>query len=167
MNLPQWDGSNVCGQCVSIDGPMGNVVVRIVDQCPECPMGNLDLSPDAFAHIAPLPDGRVPITWHEVPCDVTGPIEWRIKEGSNQWWTAIQVRNHRHRIARVERRHDDGSWSAVSRVDYNFFVDETGFGTGPFTLRAVDVHGNVLEDHGITLTEAVDQAGAAQFPVCE
>jgi expansin (peptidoglycan-binding protein) len=167
MNAPQWAGSGVCGMCARVTGPMGEVTVRIVDLCPECAMGDLDLSPQAFDHIAERALGRVPITWREVPCDVTGPIEWRIKEGSNQWWTAVQVREHRHRIASVAIRGDDGTWRDVPRLDYNFFVDTAGFGPGPFTLRATDVHGNVLEDTGITLTEAVDQPGAAQLPPCE
>lgn len=167
MNAPQFAGSGVCGMCARVTGPSGEVTVRIVDLCPECPSGNLDLSPQAFDHIAERSAGRVPITWREVPCDVAGPIEWRIKEGSNQWWTAIQVRDHRHRIAGVERRLDDGTWRAIDRVAYNFFVDETGFGPGPFTLRAIDAHGHVVEDTGITLTEAVDQPGASQLPLCE
>jgi expansin (peptidoglycan-binding protein) len=44
------------------------VVVRIVDLCPGCGLGDLDLSMTAFAKIAPLSRGRVPITWHFVPC---------------------------------------------------------------------------------------------------
>ncbi|UJR86536.1 expansin EXLX1 family cellulose-binding protein [Sandaracinus amylolyticus] len=167
MNAPQFAGSSVCGMCAHVVGPSGEVTVRIVDLCPECARGDLDLSPQAFDHVAERSLGRVPITWREVPCDVSGPIEWRIKEGSNPWWTAVQVREHRHRIARVERLTAEGDWVEVPRVDYNFFVDETGFGEGPYTLRAIDVHGNVLEDTGIELREAVDQPGAAQLPTCE
>ena len=39
------------------------VIVRIVDLCPECDASHLDLSREAFARIADLPQGRVDITW--------------------------------------------------------------------------------------------------------
>lgn len=51
MNAPQYGGSSVCGACVHVSGSKGAVMVRIVDLCPECPSGNLDLSKEAFAVI--------------------------------------------------------------------------------------------------------------------
>lgn len=44
MNREQYDNSAVCGECVDIVGPKGSVRVRIVDQCPDCDWGHLDLS---------------------------------------------------------------------------------------------------------------------------
>jgi expansin (peptidoglycan-binding protein) len=40
MNAEQWDGSRVCGACARVTGPAGQVVVRIVDLCPECRTGS-------------------------------------------------------------------------------------------------------------------------------
>jgi expansin (peptidoglycan-binding protein) len=57
-----------CGQCVLVTGPKGTVKVRIVDLCPGCSMGDLDLSKQAFSAIAALSAGRVKITWHVVTC---------------------------------------------------------------------------------------------------
>ena len=70
-------------------------------------------------------------------------------------------------IARVEARTSSGDWEEIPRVDYNFFVAESGLGVGPYALRATDVHGNVLEDTGIAIMEETDQPGAGQFPRCE
>ena len=148
MNAPQYDGSNVCGMCAHIKGPQGEVTVRIVDLCPECKHGDLDLSPDAFAHIAPLADGRVKISWTEVRCEVVGPLVYHFKDGSNPWWTAVQIRNHRHRIAKIEAKRDN-AWSSIARVDYNYFVADKGLGPGPYTLRVTDVHGHVVEDSNV------------------
>ena len=61
---------------------------------------------------------------------------------------------------------DDGAWHDVARVDYNYFVDDSGMGPGPYTVRVTDVYGNVLEDSGIPFVEAGDSAGQGQFPVC-
>jgi expansin (peptidoglycan-binding protein) len=57
-----------CGQCALVTGPMGMVKIRIVDLCPGCAFGGLDLSQQAFEAIASLSAGRVKITWHVVPC---------------------------------------------------------------------------------------------------
>jgi expansin (peptidoglycan-binding protein) len=67
MNKAQYTKS-VCGKCVSVTGPKGTVKVRIVDLCPGCAFGGLDLSEQAFAKISPLSAGRVKITWSFVPC---------------------------------------------------------------------------------------------------
>jgi expansin (peptidoglycan-binding protein) len=67
MNKAQY-AKSVCGKCVSVTGPKGTVKVRIVDLCPGCSFGSLDLSEQAFAKISPLSAGRVKITWSFVPC---------------------------------------------------------------------------------------------------
>ncbi len=67
MNGSQYKKS-WCGQCVLVTGPKGTVKVRIVDLCPGCAFGGLDLSQQAFQAIAALSAGRVKITWHVVPC---------------------------------------------------------------------------------------------------
>jgi expansin (peptidoglycan-binding protein) len=67
MNKSQYANS-WCGQCVLVTGPKGTVKVRIVDLCPGCAHGDLDLSEEAFTAIASLSAGRVKITWHTVAC---------------------------------------------------------------------------------------------------
>jgi expansin (peptidoglycan-binding protein) len=67
MNKSQY-GKSWCGQCVLVAGPKGTVKVRIVDLCPGCAHGDLDLSEQAFTAIASLSAGRVKITWHVVAC---------------------------------------------------------------------------------------------------
>jgi expansin (peptidoglycan-binding protein) len=68
MNGAQYVKKTSCGQCVLVTGPKGTVKVRIVDLCPGCARGGLDLSEQAFAAISPLSAGRIKITWHFVPC---------------------------------------------------------------------------------------------------
>lgn len=165
MNGVDYNTAAWCGACLEVTGPNGTVVVRVVDQCPECAHGDLDLSPQAFERIAPLIEGRVAITWHEVACDVTGPIEYHFKDGANQWWTAVQIRNHRYPIGKVEAQ-QDGAWRAIPRVDYNYFVESSGLGPGPYALRVTDTRGHVIEDAAIALGDNVTRAGTSQFPLC-
>src|SRR5262249_5621886 len=102
MNAADYDNAAWCGACLEVTGPMGKVTIRVVDQCPGCAHGDLDLSPQAFQVLSPLAAGRIAITWHEVACSVTGPIAYHFKDGANAYWTAIQIRNHRYPIASVE-----------------------------------------------------------------
>ena len=63
---------------------------------------NLDLSESAFAKIADPKDGRISISYELVSCKVTGNIAYHFKDGSSKFWTAIQVRNHRVPISKLE-----------------------------------------------------------------
>lgn len=166
LNAADYDGAAWCGACAAVDGPSGSVTVRIVDQCPGCAEGDLDLSPEAFERISPLAAGRVPITWRFVPCEVSGAMRYHFKDGSNPFWTAIQVRNHRHAIATLEAKVGD-AYQAIPRVDYNYFVAEGGLGEGPLDLRVTDVHGIVAEDAAIATGDDVETPGAAQLAACE
>lgn len=166
MSGPDYGHAAWCGACLAVAGPTGAVIVRVVDQCPGCKHGDLDLSREAFAQIAPLSAGRTRITWHEVACPVTGPIVYQIKAGSNRQWTAIQLRNHRYAIDRLEARDAAGAYHAIARGDDNYFVATTGLGAGPYALRTVDVHGHTIEDPAIAAGAGVARPGAAQFPVC-
>lgn len=166
MNHADYGTAEWCGACLQVTGPQGSVRVRVVDQCPGCAKGDLDLSPQAFAMLSPLSAGRISITWHEVPCDVTGPVAYHFKDGANAYWTAIQMRNHRYPIAKLEAM-KNGAYVELPRLDYNYFVEDTGLGPGPYMLRVTDDHGHVLEDSGIALGDSVTRTGAAQFPACQ
>ena len=120
-----------------------------------------------FQVIAELVKGRVPISWRIVSPDISGPIRYQFKEGSSQWWTAVQIRNHRNPIAKLEFRDTNGQFVAMERQSYNYFLRpgaNQGLGPGPYIFRVTDSYGNVLTDSGIALTVAGEVAGSAQFP---
>jgi expansin len=167
MNHAQYIGAFLCGACAQITGPDSTITIRVVDQCPECPFGNIDLSPLAFGKIADLQRGIVPITWHVIGCNVSGPIIYHFKDGSNQWWTAVQVRNHRYIVVKFEFLNNDSVFVAVPRTDYNYFVKQDGMGPGPYTFRVTDYYGDVIVDTGIVPVENSDVPGTAQFPLCQ
>jgi expansin (peptidoglycan-binding protein) len=162
MNADQYDGSAACGQCVDIVGPSGNVRVRIVDQCPDCDKGHLDLSREAFAKIAKMELGRVDITWTPVSCDVSGTLEYHFKDGSNPYWTAIQLRNHRLPIKKLEWR-GTGDWKDMPREDYNYFIASSGVGSDSFQLRVTASDGQQLVDTVQKVLDDDSVKGSAQF----
>jgi expansin len=162
LNAEQYREAAYCGACAEVVGPTGSVTVRLVDLCPECESGHLDLSPSAFEKIAPLEQGRVDITWKLVSCTVTGAVSYQYKDGSNQWWTAVQVRNHRYPITKFEVDKGDG-FVELPRTDYNYFLDETGFGPESVQVRITASTGKMLIDTLPPVEEYLVTEGSAQF----
>jgi expansin (peptidoglycan-binding protein) len=162
MNNTEYDSSSVCGASIRVKGRLGEITVRIVDRCPECPVGNIDLSKEAFAKIDDTIRGRVPVTWWYVESPVTGPIQYRVKTGSNAWWIGIQILNHRTPIVKLEALYN-GAWVNIPRTNYNYFVYASGLGPGPFTLRVTDFYGQQLVDANIPLSPDVKISGQANF----
>ena len=162
MDLPEWDGSGVCGECVTVTGPGGSVTVRIVDQCPDCEVGHLDLSQEAFAKIADVSAGRVPVTWQVVTCGVSGNVQYQIKDGSSQWWTAILVRNSKLPIAKLEWM-QNGAWVEVQRADYNYFVVASGVGPDSYQVRVTASDGQTLVDTLPPVVASTTVPGTGQF----
>jgi expansin len=163
LNEPDWSGSSLCGACAEVTGPKGTVTIRIVDQCPECKSGDLDFSPQAFGKIAEMTAGRVPITWQLVTCDVSGPVQYKYKDGANEWWTAVQVRNHRLPVASLEFSRDGGDYEAMERQDYNYFLTDSGFGPDTVRVRVTAMDGQTLEDDLPPVEAELVVTGHAQF----
>lgn len=58
-----------CGKCILVTGPKGNSIkVRVVDTCPECATGAIDLSTSAFGALADMGAGRISVSWDFVDC---------------------------------------------------------------------------------------------------
>jgi expansin (peptidoglycan-binding protein) len=169
INAVDWDGSNACGRCLRVTGPDGSVVVRIVDQCPECASGDLDLDSPAFAAIAPLVSGQAAISWQAVPCDVTGPVAFHQDAGSNPYYLLVQVRDHRYGVASLEYQDAAASsFATAPRLAHNYFeiVEPAGL-VFPVTLRVTDVYGQQIVEPLTALAPGTTQAGTGQLPTCE
>jgi len=165
MNELQYDTSAICGACVEVTGPKGRLTIRIEDRCPECAFGDIDLAEDAFPYIADYIDGRVPISWKIIPCPVSGALQFYFKEGSSQWWTGVQVRNHKYPIEKFEYKVGT-DWVLVDRMMYNYFIAESGMGPGPYDFRITDIFGHIVEENGIVFQETTIINGTQQFADC-
>lgn len=165
MNNPDYATADYCGAFVKITGPLGSVTVQITDRCPECQTGHIDLSPQAFDRIANRVTGIVPISWQLISNPATtGKVSYHFKDGSSQWWTAVQPRNHRNAIAKFEYRMGQAAYKVAPRFIFNYFIAEAGMGTGPYSFRTTDVYGNIIVDENIVLGDNVIRTGTQQFP---
>ncbi|TYQ16603.1 UNVERIFIED_CONTAM: expansin (peptidoglycan-binding protein) [Acetivibrio alkalicellulosi] len=165
MNTYDYGNSEISGACVEATGPDGTVRVIITDRLPEGNPGDIDFSESVFPLIANPILGRVPIYWRIVEADVEGPVIYHFKIGSNPYWTAVQIRNHRYPIAKFEYLNSEGEFEEVPREYYNYFVKESGMGRGPFTFRITDMYGQTLIDEDIELIETTNIPGKSQFPL--
>ncbi|TKH43969.1 Expansin-YoaJ [Paenibacillus terrae] len=171
LNRTQLNYSGIkaamAGAYLEVQGPKGKTTVYVTDLYPEGPSGALDLSPNAFNQIGNPIDGKINISWKVVKAPVTGNVSYRIKEGSSRWWAAIQVRNHKYPVLKLEVQ-QNGQWTNLEKQDYNHFLG-TNLGNQPLKIRITDIRGVVLNDTLPALAEngtgdAYIVKGNVQFP---
>ncbi|GMF31343.1 unnamed protein product [Phytophthora fragariaefolia] len=100
LNDVQWNNLENCGRCAQIScidsrctNPTASAIVQIVDRCPECKYGDLDLSPTVFKTITGSDPSRLKIQWEFVDCPIPGTVKICLKDGSSGYWTAVQPTN--------------------------------------------------------------------------
>jgi expansin len=163
MNQADYGGSQACGAWLAVTGPDGKTItVQVVDRCPECPVGALDLSQQAFTKLAPAVAGQITVTWRLLSPALSGPVAYVYKTGSSQYWCGIQVRNHRNPVRSLAVK-VGGSWKALTRQEYNYFESPTGAGCGG-AIQTTDIYGHTLTDTGIAIRPGAVQNGHGQFP---
>ncbi|WP_217546705.1 expansin EXLX1 family cellulose-binding protein [Streptomyces sp. GbtcB6] len=163
MNTADYETAKACGAYVSVRAASGtSITVRITNECPApCAVGQLDLSRQAFAKLAPLSAGRIAITWSLLSPATSDTVSIRYKTGSTQYWCGIQAIGHRNPLARLEVRTSAG-WLALTRTDYNYFLSEQGTGCGA-EIRLTDIYGEQLTVPALAVRPDVVQRTGVQF----
>ncbi|MEV5437449.1 expansin EXLX1 family cellulose-binding protein [Streptomyces sp. NPDC052682] len=163
MNTTDYETSRACGAYVLVRAANGkSVTVRITNECPlPCAPGQLDLSRQAFAELADLKVGRIPITWSLVSPSTSDTISIRYKTGSSSHWCALQAIGHRNPVAELEVRTAAG-WRQLPRTSYNYFVSADGSGCGS-AIRLTDIYGERLTIDGMAVRPDVVQPTRLQF----
>jgi expansin (peptidoglycan-binding protein) len=175
MDTTDYASAAVCGACVEVTRDNAKkVVVTIVDQCPTCQAGHIDLSEQAFLQIGTMSEGYLGtgnggavgvISWRYVPCPVTENVSYVLKDAKNQFWNQILVQGHRYAIDKVEVK-VNGQWVSAVRQSYNYWQAGNGdIGMPPYQVRVTDINGDVISDS--LMLVAGDQLSSAQFPLCQ
>lgn len=96
INAPQWQNSENCGKCIELSNGSKKIQVQIVDSCPECAYGDIDLSEQAFVKLAKKSQGRVKnITWKFLDKCPDSILEGSkkpklsFKDGSTEYWVGL------------------------------------------------------------------------------
>ncbi|KUL27303.1 expansin EXLX1 family cellulose-binding protein [Actinoplanes awajinensis] len=160
----QYAAGASCGAYLDVTGPKGKVRVKVFDSCPECDTGHLDLSRTAFKKIGAEVAGIIPITYKLVANpSVPGPVTVRIKEGASQYWFAARIDNHANLLSSVKVSSGGGSFKTAHREDYNYWLIDSGAGSGPYKIKITDVYGNSTTVSGIDMKPGVVQKTSASI----
>jgi len=164
MSPSEYDSAAPCGSYLEVTGPDGSVRVKVVDQCPECATGHIDLSATAFARIAPLSAGLISVSYHTIADPpLPGPLAFEVKTGSSQYWLALVVMNTGNALSSVQVQTAAG-WLTLGRTSWDGWIAQSGAGAGPFTVRLTDTLGNQSTVRGIALEPgAVQTTGTYMY----
>ena len=93
-----------------------------------------------------------------------------VKSGSSRYWLALLADNTGNPLASVQVQTASGGWVSLARASYNYWIAQSGAGTGPFTVRLTDTEGNqvtvrnVALDPGAVQSTGVYMYGASSDP---
>jgi expansin (peptidoglycan-binding protein) len=153
----EYASAAACGEYVQVSGPDGSVRVKVIDQCPDCAAGHIDLSETAFARLAPLSAGLVNVSYTPLADPPPpAPVSVEVKQGSSQYWLALLADNTGNPLASVQVQTPSG-WLPLARASYNYWIAQSGAGPGPFTVRLTDTQGHQATVSGITLSPGAVQ----------
>ncbi|GAB7048099.1 expansin EXLX1 family cellulose-binding protein [Catenuloplanes indicus] len=164
MGPGEYADAAACGGYLNVTGPKGSVRVKVVDQCPECAAGHIDLSKEAFAKIGNPVDGIIPVTYTTVANPpLPGPLTFRVKEGASQHWFSVRIDNTGNALRSVQAKTAGGNFVTLQKYDYNYWQADSGLGPGPFTIRATDTQGNTATVDGVKLAPGSTQSSGVKM----
>lgn len=161
------DASAGCGTCLQatylgtgsgLTPPPDNFTVLVVDQCPGCEAGDLDLAENGS-------DGRWDITWQATDCPVGETDLAYLLQGSNPFYIKLGIRNHRIAVKAVQiKSQSSASYITATRTSDNFFTCSAcpkplEF---PMPVRIIGVNNQVIDDAVPSLTNDVLLSGTGQ-----
>uniref|UniRef100_H3GRF3 Expansin-like EG45 domain-containing protein n=2 Tax=Phytophthora ramorum TaxID=164328 RepID=H3GRF3_PHYRM len=168
LNADQWDDTMNCGRCAEVSctdascAGQSSEVVYIMDQCPGCSYGDLDLSPDVFESITGQSYTKLSIEWKFVDCPVSKNVQYCLKTGSSEFWVAVQPANF---VSGVQSLSINGQDASVLDSAYYFLIDGSGESVADLSSVSISltgVNGEVLEETlSLTADECTD--GSSQF----
>ena len=158
LSPSEYRSATACGGYLQVKGPDGSVRVKVVDQCPGCAAGHIDLSESAFAKIAPLSAGLVGVSYTYLSDPpLPGPVSVEVKQGASRYWLALLADNTGNPLASVQVQ-TPGGWLSLARASYNYWIAPSGSRPGPFTVRLTDTQGHRVTVTGITLRPGAVQS---------
>jgi expansin len=121
------------------------------------------LFPDAFAKLYNPIAGIITVNWSIVACGITSPIILHNKDGTSQYWFAMQVVNSNIPVASLEVCTDGYTWQPTTRADYNFFENQSGFGTTTLDVRITSITGSTITVKGVSVSSGSSTTASSNF----
>jgi expansin (peptidoglycan-binding protein) len=145
----EYAGGKGCGTLLDVTGPNGTTRVQVVDLCPSCPAGKIDLGKGAFERIGALSAGIIPVTYATARDPKVGPLRVKVKGGQGHSSLSVVVDNHGNPLSTVELQ-AGAAFTALQHGEDNTWTGPSGL-DGPITLRISDVYGHQALVPGLAL----------------
>lgn len=165
LNSEQWDSTMNCGRCAEVScadskcsDTTSTVTVYLVDQCPECSEGDLDLSPTVFKTLTGSDPARYSIKWRFVDCPVSGNLQYCAKSGSSNYWLAVQPANMKTGVASMTI----GGQTPTMVDSAYYFLVQGGVDISSVSISTTSVNGDTITET-VSLTADSCTAGSKQF----
>ncbi|KAJ8550450.1 hypothetical protein ON010_g10617 [Phytophthora cinnamomi] len=173
LNDVQWNNLANCGRCAQVScvdpsctNPTASAIVQIVDRCPECKYGDLDLSPTVFKTVTGSDPSRLKIRWQFVDCPNPDTVKICLKDGSNGYWTAVQPTNSIVGVQSVSI--NDQTATMMDGAYYFVATSSTGANLDAVNVAVTSVNSDVIKGtYSLTAGQCVDtyqQFASAQTP---
>ncbi|WP_344617992.1 expansin EXLX1 family cellulose-binding protein [Dactylosporangium salmoneum] len=146
----EYAGGKACGTYLDVTGPNGTTRVQVVDLCPSCPTGKIDLGKGAFARVGALSAGIIPVTYGTARDPQVGPLQVKLKGGTAYSALTAVLNNHGNPLSTVELQTPAG-FAPMRRGEDNTWAAPSGAVTSPVTLRVADVYGHQATVEGLAL----------------
>lgn len=116
----------------------------IMDKCPECKHGDLDLSFPAYEDVTGRWPHRLKFEWKFVDCSTEfnygDKIRMDLKQGPNTWWRAFYFSMQRYPLVNVTL-----NGRPLTRNQFGFWNDWTELGSGPYKIALTADSGETVE----------------------
>ena len=118
--------------------------LMIMDKCPECKHGDLDLSFPAYEDVTGRWPHRLKFEWKFVDCSTEfnygDKIRMDLKKGPNTWWRAFYFSMQRYPLVNVTL-----NGRPLTRNQFGFWNDWTELGPSPYKIALTAESGETVE----------------------
>lgn len=167
INNAQWDQLRSCGRCIEVwcidprCTSKSRETVHVMDRCPECKYGDLDLSPAVYKKITGSSPSRLKVSWRFVPCPIQESMKICLKAGSNPYWQAFQATNAIYGVKSMKINGKEGQM--LDSAFYFKLQSGNGMSFQNIKVTVTSLHGSVVQGT-VSLTPGNCVAIGKQFP---
>jgi expansin len=156
VSLPpqRFGRSAACGSYLTVQGPRGQVRAEVVDLCPGCAAGMINLSRAAFTRVADAGPGSARVRfWPDDDPPLPGPLILRMGQ-TRAGLLTLQVRRHGNALASVAVATpgmEVPAWQPFALNANGIWVASSHLRQGPFNIRIADTRGHQVVILRVTL----------------
>jgi len=159
-----------CGNCFNVTGPVGSVVVRVIDYCDlgasQCTSPVWTLNEAPYIIIAGSTNtGSVPVTYFPVACPESGNVYFNWGAGNvGEFYIPLHVGFHRYPLQSVEYEFNGGWLSLPQSVGDIWWSNPAGPAAVPAQVRLNSTTGDSIVDTiSFAFNSTSNHDGSVQF----